>query len=874
MTPETWEKIKDVLATALDMAPEKRAQYLDQCCAGDTGLRRHVELLLQREQEVDPSFLNETSLAESAAAVLAQEDNPWIGRRVGAYRILEQIGAGGMGEVYRAIRADDQYRQEVALKVIRAGQDSASVTTRFKNERQILASLEHPNIARLLDGGTAEDGTPYLVMELIEGQPITEYCDSRRLSIPDRLKLFMQVCAAVQYAHQRLIIHRDIKPGNILVTADSTPKLLDFGIAKVLGTDLESQRNATLTAFRILTPEYASPEQIKGEPVTTASDVYSLGVVLYDLLTGRSPYPATVRTPQELANAICQREPDRLSVSVSRVSSQKDVPEIGLEEAALARSSSPYKLRKYLSGDLDNIVLMALRKEPSRRYVSAEQFAEDIQRHLEQVPVLARKDTTGYRISKFVGRHKASVAVLAVMLLALLAGLAFALHEARVARQQAEIARAQRARAERRFNDVRKLANSLMFEIHDSIRDLPGTTAARTLLVKRALEYLDNLSQEAGGDAALQGELAAAYDRVGDVLGYDGAANQGDFPGAIQNYNKALAIRESAAAINPNDVEIQSNLINNYFRLSFALQSTGDYEQALTDLHKALPVAEKLASGNNDPKFHDWLAGIHWQSGNVLARRADYAAALQEYRTGASIREVFALAPNASVLLRTHLAADYNGTGHMLWQTGQIDQALEISKASARILEELSGSNPNNATLREYLGETYSLMQSVLQEHGDLDESLEYGKKAHEIFKKLVANDPTNSLATDNAGFTELKIGEALAAKGQIPEAQSHIRHAMNLFEAKPNQTRYDLAGRAESYSALAKAYEALAEHEVSPQKKTMQLRQARDWLQKSVSTWQHDLTHGSPDPMGGREGDRAREELNKCEIALAKPNR
>ncbi len=519
-----------------------------------------------------------------------------------------------MGEVYRAFRADDQYRQEVALKVVRAGQDSGQVIQRFRNERQILATLEHPNIARLLDGGTTEEGVPYLVMELIEGQPIGEYCDSHRLTVPDRLKLFTQVCAAVQYAHQRLIIHRDIKPGNILVTPEGTPKLLDFGIAKVLGSDLQSQRNETLPAFRALTPGYASPEQIKLESMTTASDVYSLGVVLYELLAGRSPYRATTRTPQDLVLAICEQDPDKPSLCVSRVSAEPHGSSMSIEQTAAVRSSSPSKLVKQLRGDLDNIVLMALRKEPSRRYASAEQFAADISRHLDCVPVLARKDTTKYRVSKFIGRHKAGVAGSIAGVLAVLAGLAIALYEAQVARQQAHIAGTQRVRAERRFHDVRKLANSLMFEIHDSIKDLPGATPARKLLVNRALEYLDNLSQEANGDPALQRELAAAYDRVGDVLGYEGSANLGDFPGAIQSYNKALAIRESAAALNPDDDKVQADLLNNYFRLCSALQSTGDYEHALNHLHKAIPVAERLASRSSDPNFRDWLAGVHWQA--------------------------------------------------------------------------------------------------------------------------------------------------------------------------------------------------------------------------------------------------------------------
>ena len=423
MTPERWQKIKDVLAGAWEVAPAGRAVYLEQACAGDESVRQEVELLLEHERDVNSQFLDETALAEATAAVLPAEENPWVGRRIGAYKTIELIGVGGMGEVYRAFRADDQYRKDVALKVVRTGHDSGVILARFRNERQILASLEHPNIARLLDGGTTEEGTPYLVMELIEGQPIGQFCDSRKLSISDRLALFTQVCAAVQYAHQRLIIHRDIKPSNILVTPDGVPKLLDFGIAKVLGSDLQSQSTETLTAFRALTPGYASPEQIRGEPVTTASDVYSLGVVLYELLTARSPYAATTGAPQELLRQICELEPEKPSAASDHRARESNAARLTVEEASAARNTSPLKLRKQLKGDLDNIVLMALRKEPLRRYASVEQFAEDIRRNLAMLPVVAQKDTARYRVSRFAARHRAGVLAALTLAVALVAGL-------------------------------------------------------------------------------------------------------------------------------------------------------------------------------------------------------------------------------------------------------------------------------------------------------------------------------------------------------------------------------------------------------------------------------------------------------------------
>ena len=306
MTPEHWQQVREVFDRAVPLDSKERATYLDAVCASDSELRHEVESLLFSDREAGTGFLN------TPAVDLRQPEHPAatrVGRRIGAYNILEEIGHGGMGEVYRAGRADGQYEKEVAIKLVRGGYDTAAVLDRFRHERQILASLDHPNIARLLDGGTTDEGIPYLVMELIEGIPIDQYCNARDLTVTERLRLFLQVCSAVQYAHQRLVIHRDIKPGNILVTQEGVPKLLDFGIAKIL----DPLAGSETTIAGPMTPEYASPEQIRNEPITTATDVYSLGVVLYKLVTGRSPYPAGTRTPHEFARAICELEPERPS---------------------------------------------------------------------------------------------------------------------------------------------------------------------------------------------------------------------------------------------------------------------------------------------------------------------------------------------------------------------------------------------------------------------------------------------------------------------------------------------------------------------------------------------------------------------------------
>lgn len=311
MTPERWQHIRSVFDQTVALRAEERSLQLDKICVNDPELRQEVESLLSSHDHAGPGFLNTPALDLAPRPVPIQPPTR-VGRRIGAYDILEEIGHGGMGEVYRARRADGQYEKEVAVKLVRGGYDTATVIERFRHERQILASLDHPNIARLLDGGTTEEGVPYLVMELINGTPIDRYSDEKQLDVTERLRLFVQVCSAVQYAHQRLVIHRDIKPGNILVTNEGSPKLLDFGIAKILDPSV----NTETTLAAPMTPQYASPEQIRGEPITTATDVYSLGVVLYQLLTGRSPYPANTRTPHDFARAICELEPERPSAAI------------------------------------------------------------------------------------------------------------------------------------------------------------------------------------------------------------------------------------------------------------------------------------------------------------------------------------------------------------------------------------------------------------------------------------------------------------------------------------------------------------------------------------------------------------------------------
>ncbi len=553
MEPDRWRRINDLFQSALDRKPEERSAFLQTACGGDDTLQQEIESLLAADRPTD-EFTNAVGFDYGVKLLeQAQEQNT---PRIGPYRMLREIGRGGMGSVFLAARADDAFQKLVAIKIIRRGLDTDDILQRFRSERQILATLDHPNITRLLDGGTTEDGRPFFVMELIEGEPIDEYCDRRSVTIAERLKIFQHVCAAVQYAHQNLIIHRDIKPGNVLVTKEGVPRLLDFGIAKLVAPSAGPSR--TTTTLRPLTPEYASPEQLRGEPITTATDVYSLGVLLYVLLTGRRPYRGTLDSPAEIERAVSE-QPNRPS------------------------SVAPETVRRQLEGDLDNIVLMALRKEPQRRYTSVEQFSEDIRRHLENLPVIARSDTPAYRASKFVRRNKGLVATAAIVFLSLSGGIVATLWQARAVRRQRDIARIEQAKASR--------LNAFMQEM------ISYTGNATTGAPKRArghdatvIDMLDDASERVDKELGEEPEVRA------EMLGNIGA----DYL-VLGKYDSARRFLGEAYALDVKlfgSEDMRSAAVT--YRLANLSYLSGDYADAETRIRQALPVYRKHAS---DPAF-------------------------------------------------------------------------------------------------------------------------------------------------------------------------------------------------------------------------------------------------------------------------------
>ncbi|HMB90944.1 MAG TPA: serine/threonine-protein kinase, partial [Rhodothermales bacterium] len=408
MDAHRWSRVNELFDAAYEVVPEERKAYLEKAVAGDEALFREVWSLLHEDQHTH-SLLDGVALD----AITVLDDTSHEGRRIGPYQIEREIGHGGMGRVFLAHRADGEFEQQVALKLIKRGMDSEAVLHRFRSERQILARLQHPHIARLLDGGLTDEGQPYFAMEYVEGQPIDVFCDAHHLTIDERLALFQDVCRAVLYAHAQLVVHRDLKPSNILVMEDASGrpqvKLLDFGIAKMLAEDEEG---LTQTGVAVMTPEYASPEQVRGEAVSTATDIYSLGVVLYELLAGHRPYDIASRNSVEMAQVVLSTEPERPSTAVKRPTGDTTA-----EAISRARGTVVERLRRRLAGDLDVICLKALRKEVERRYQSVEALAEDLRRHLSGLPVEARADTATYRVRKFVERHRAGVFTTAGMLL-------------------------------------------------------------------------------------------------------------------------------------------------------------------------------------------------------------------------------------------------------------------------------------------------------------------------------------------------------------------------------------------------------------------------------------------------------------------------
>lgn len=838
MEPERWSRIDHLFGEALDLPEDEREAFLAQACGDDTELLDAVRTLLANagaagdligESVTDfaPTLLASMSSAPGSepggepgpsGAVSDDADADPAGRRVGPYALVRELGRGGMGTVYLAERADGEFEKRVALKLITRGMDTDEVLRRFQLERRILAGLEHPNIARMYDGGATDDGRPYLVMELVEGERITDFCDRHRLGIPERLALFRSVCAAVQHAHQNLVVHRDLKPSNVMVTADGTPKLLDFGIARLLGPE-EAESPRTRPGMRILTPEYAAPEQLRGEPVTTASDVYALGALLYEILAGRRPFD------RRSMATLGQEEPDPVAPRPSMASGR---PDADLETVAEARGTSPERLRRRLQGDLDTIVLKALEADPRLRYASAQQLMEDLDRHRDGLPVLARPPALPYRARKFARRHRAALTSGALVLLALVGGLGAALWQAGQVALERDRAEQLRVVAEEERDAAEEVVAFMegMFAAADPFSSRPGRMDTlrvgalldqgaerlrhelqdRTVVRARMLGVLGRVYRSLGNHEraeALLAESLEAYQaahgdaHVAVASAMNALANlhldRGRHADAELLHRQALTIRRETLA--PDHPDVLASLSN----LGAALQNAGRLDEA-GPLYDEVLAQFRSTESPDSSAYADAL-----NARMALAFRGnDLAGALPLAREILDINRALFGDRHARV------AQDLNNLAQVLSGLGNVEEAEPLLRASLAMNREILGDeHPNIATGSANLA-------SALLRLGRLDEAEPLYLDAIAMNRRLLGNAHPG-LAVSLSNYADL-----LTERGQHAEAEGLYREsvAINLGAMGPRHTNVGITtgrlagslcrqGRTDEGSALFR--EALA---------------------------------------------------------------
>lgn len=717
VTSLSWARVKPVLEKALSAPAEDRAGVVEAACQGDADLRREVEEYLRYETCAQGLL----PLTEWSSSVAAEEEPP--PSHIGPWRILREIGCGGMGVVYVAERDDGEYQQTAALKLVRDSRRTSGFVELFRHERQTLAQLNHPNIAHLLDGGTTAAGQPYYAMEYVEGEPLTEYCRNLALSVPSRIRLFLHVCDAVSHAHRHLFIHRDLKPGNILVTAGGEPKLLDFGLAKVLDPVRES--DPTASAIPLLTPAYASPEQIRGEPLTTASDVYSLGVILYELVAGALPYKVQGQGPFQTWTAVCEEVP------------------------ASPSAAAPVHGRYQNAPDLDSIVLKALRKEPEQRYASVDALASDLEFYLAGMPVSARQGSALYHLRRFVSRRRWAVLVAT----AALAGTCISLGAIFWEQRQAAL----------RFQELRRFAHAVVFELHDSIEQLPGSTAARKLLVERSLEYLRSLEASSGKDLTLKWELAEAYKRIGDAQGNPEAANLGDSAGALDSYARARGLLHQITAADRGNVTALKTLAALDRAGAGILSASGRQRESLDLLRDAVDALRQIALRSPTPEIRKALALSHYNLALSLNQIQDWPAATRE------------------------------------WQT------------TLGLFEDIARAQPGNANDRRNVALSHKRLAAVYLEQRQYSEAIAHYQAAEQIDRARLSGEPENSAAKMDLSFDLSDLGLAMLESHRYSEAVGHLEGALALRReaaaADPDDLRAQVSvGR--SLDRLARAYE------------------------------------------------------------------
>jgi eukaryotic-like serine/threonine-protein kinase len=820
---QRWTKIEELFLSAVELPAATRDSFLDSECGPDRELREEVSSLLHHggaeprestEAELIDAELINAIHAGAASLVLAE---PVAGRLLGPYRIERELGRGGMAMVYLGIRADGQFQQQVAIKLIKRGMDTVAVVGRLRRERRILAALDHPSIARLLDGGSTPAGLPYLVMEFVEGLPIDRFCDSHSLDISKRCELIAKVCDAVAYAHRKLVVHRDLKPANILVTSAGVPKLLDFGLAKILDARPDGG-TTTLNAphGRPLTPGYASPEQIRGLELTTATDIYSLGVILYELLSGVRPFHA--KTADEWRHTVCEIDPLRPSLVAGSGSREKRGQTTQGKSRPWTERSDPFfrnSRRRALEGDLDNIVMKAMHKDAERRYASVDELAGDLRRHLHSLPVLARQDSVWYRSSKFVRRRKLPLLAAVAILASLFVGTGFAISQARVAeaarkiaetrREEAEKARkiaeieharaeqerdhaiAEQKRSEERLSQMVSLSDHSLSDVYALMERLPGAVPARKEMIRSTLAFLEKLSTEAGSDPRLQLALAKAYLGLGD-LQYSPTV---DLVGALRSYRAGAALVEDASRTSAPDRERLTVWLRLQLGIGAVLGRQFDSPAASAAFRHALNVATRLPpaataqvfaekeAARTKSLFYLWLA---------RSSPPDFHAA-RDY--GLSyVAEVEALRkrfPNDADF-EYDLSVGQVAIGWVYSHFDDPETAVGFYEAAMHAREHLVKDHPDDHMYRNALMLSYAHYASVqggpLEPNlGNLELARAYYKKAQPL-EEAEAADPKDSTAAGVYAMFLLKLAALDVPPEGLAESLATLRRAAAIFES------------------------------------------------------------------------------------------
>jgi tetratricopeptide (TPR) repeat protein len=764
---ELQTRATEIFRATVTRPRSERHAFAAAACGNNNRLFEMVEEMLSVEEDPrvpggETQVIESTTIAATGAKpgpsvsfsrIIDSED--LSGTRFGNYELIRRVGKGGMGSVYSARRADQDFKKLVAIKFVKPGMETEDILLRFKHERQVLAGLDHPNIARLLDGGNWE-GVPFLVMEYVEGVPIDEHCRDNHLSINARLHLFCTVCSALQYAHQSLVVHRDIKPTNILVAADGTPKLLDFGIAKVLNPDISETLVMTTASGVPMTPDFASPEQVRGDAVTTSSDVYALGVLLYELLTTEHPLRHYYKK-FGFERTVLEAEPDRPSLAAARTTT----------DPALLPEGSREKLQSKLRGDLDAILLMALRKEPQRRYESVQHFADDIHRYLTGAPVRAQRDTLRYRAGKFIRRNATGVAAatLAVLLLIASSIISYAFYR--------EASR-ERVRAEARFGDVRQLARFVLFDFDKVIE--AGSTPARQAVIEKATEYLNHLAKDRSDDPSLERELVEGYLKVGDLQGNLYAANLGNRTAAKESYERALKVLDSSKSA---DIRL---LTETRIGLADLLAGNGAMQDAIKAYSDAKTVLEQHVGP--DPKMRRTLIMLLRKLASAQTQVGDYPGALKSYEESlAQTRELEKATPTAPDI-RAMLALAELRIGELNARMGNIHGLPQMEHA-LRTFTEIADAAPNSASAHRSVAMASGLIGDVLELANRDREASVYYRTALNASEDLVRADPKNDfLQRDQMTYMD-RLADTLAKSGNMAQARDLTRRLLTILRGR-----------------------------------------------------------------------------------------